>query len=147
MLATCVSYSRRERWLSGKQRQRRLRMLVRRAPSYLRNDQIHNHNRLRRTTCRDHSQVDAISALKFLRQHVDLFNAWWFRQQCARVFHQCFGNCSVEMCVASCVIRKSIEDAELGLSQTNGEPRSGSGFLLDQRESGTEKLFHLGFLT
>ena len=51
------------------------------------------------------------------------------------------------MRVASGVIREDVEDAELGLTEANSEPRRRSRFLLNEWHSGTEKLFDLCFLT
>src|ERR1700752_714706 len=145
MRTTPASCSRHEPWSSGKHRQALRPMLGLRSPSYSKNE-IPNHHRLRSITRRDHSQVDSHSALKFVGEHVDLFDAWRLRQECACVCHQRFGDCACKMRVASCVIWKNVEDAEFRLRKANSEPSSGGSFRLAQRHSGTKKLLYLGFL-
>jgi hypothetical protein len=86
-------------------------------------------------------------ALQLRLEYIPLFNFRRFREQFSSFRHQRGGDFSAEVSFAAGFVIKNIKNSKAGSSHADGEPGNCAGFLLDEGQSSSQKVFDFGFLS
>src|ERR1700722_3006258 len=81
------------------------------------------------------------------RKDFHLLNGGSLHQQVGGRSHQCRCDAACQMGLTSTLVRERIEDPKRCRTHANTKPRRRGGFLLHQRETSAQKIFHFSFFS